>query len=99
MNEKEASFSHNNLNLNILFELLGHKETNYAFFAVSRIKVISKIIGKHSPLSKDQKKQRKNLFLSLKNLSQKHNSIVKLVNYLSRLYINLREKTLTNLEF
>ena len=45
MNAKEGSLRQGDLNLNILFELLNHKETNYAFFAVSRIKVISQIIG------------------------------------------------------
>jgi hypothetical protein len=45
MNEKDGSSNSGNLNLNILFDLLSHKETNYAFFAISRIKVISKMIG------------------------------------------------------
>jgi hypothetical protein len=45
MNQKESFCKHGNLNLNILFELLSHKETNYGFFAVSRIKVLSQIIG------------------------------------------------------
>jgi len=59
MNEKDCSLRQGNLNLKILFELLSHKETNYAFFAVSRIKVISKIIGTHSPLSRAQKNKRR----------------------------------------
>ena len=41
----KGSLNQEKLNLDALFELLSHNETNYAFFAVSRIKVISKIIG------------------------------------------------------
>lgn len=57
MNERDGSLRQGNLNLNILFELLSHKETNYGFFAVSRIKVISKIIGNHSKISRTQKNE------------------------------------------
>lgn len=52
MNERDGSLNDGDLNLNILFELLGDKETNYGFFAVSRIRVISKIIGNHSQISR-----------------------------------------------
>jgi len=45
MNDKECSLKHGELDLGILFELLNHKDSNYAVFAVSRIKVISMIIG------------------------------------------------------
>ncbi len=45
MNAKDGSLRQDSLNLTILFDLLNHKDTNYAFFAVSRIKVISQIIG------------------------------------------------------
>lgn len=55
MNERDGSLHDGDLNLNILFELLGDKETNYGFFAVSRIRVISKIIGNHSQISRTQK--------------------------------------------
>ncbi len=59
MNEKDASLPQTTINLQLLFELLGHKETNYAFFGVSRIKVISKIIGTHSPLSRTHQNKRR----------------------------------------
>lgn len=58
MNEKDASLPQTTINLQLLFELLGHKETNYAFFGVSRIRVISKIIGTHSPLSRARENKR-----------------------------------------
>ncbi len=58
MNEKDGSLRQGNLNLNILFELLSHKETNFAFFAVSRIRVISKIIGTHKKISRSKKDER-----------------------------------------
>ncbi len=45
MNEREGPLKKDSLNIDALFQLLNHNETNYAFFAVSRIKVISKIIG------------------------------------------------------
>lgn len=45
MSMNKGSLNQEKLNLDSLFELLNHNETNYAFFAVSRIKVISKIIG------------------------------------------------------
>ena len=45
MSLSKGSLKNDKLNLDPLFELLSHNETNYAFFAVSRIKVISKIIG------------------------------------------------------
>lgn len=59
MNKKDVSLPQASLKLHLLFELLGHKETNYAFFGVSRIKVISKIIGTHSPLSRAHKNKRR----------------------------------------
>ena len=59
MNEKDASLPQTTINLQLLFELLGHKETNYAFFGVSRIRVISKIIGNHSPLSRAHENKRR----------------------------------------
>ena len=55
MNERDGSLREGDLNLNILFQLLGDKETNYGFFAVSRIRVISKIIGNHSQISRTKK--------------------------------------------
>lgn len=55
MNERDGSLLKGDLNLNSLFQLLGDKETNYGFFAVSRIRVISKIIGNNSQISRAQK--------------------------------------------
>lgn len=45
MHLRIGSLNKEKLNIDALLELLSNNETNYAFFAVSRIKVISKIIG------------------------------------------------------
>ena len=58
MNLSKGSLDKERLNIDPLFELLSHNETNYAFFAVSRIKVISKIIGINIKLSRTKKNNR-----------------------------------------
>lgn len=59
MNEKEALLPQTTFNIHLLLELLGHKETNYAFFGVSRIKVISKIMGTYFTLSRTPENKRR----------------------------------------
>jgi hypothetical protein len=58
MNLSKGSSDKEKLNINALLELLSHNETNYAFFAVSRIKVISKIIGINIKISRTKKNNR-----------------------------------------